>query len=197
MNSATNNQACSAALAHSVLPPLPVPAGDITLNWGTPQQRLAFGFSTEQMDEHARAAWNLGLSAGLLNAPTVHTTSLLELRDQLASAAAMNSTLTLSPAAADALHLAMTTSPQDATAVQVVGYIEPKDMPRLGNCRATLWASKQSPDALAVYLTAPAVPSATDVCAEMRALCSSCGGTGDVTRVDGKWLGTCNCGSAK
>ena len=39
------------------------------------------------------------------------------------------------------------------------------------------------------------VPEA-DVCAEMRAQCSSCGGTGDVTRNDGEWLGSCDCGSA-
>lgn len=41
-----------------------------------------------------------------------------------------------------------------------------------------------------------AVPVATDnvdVCAEMRALCSACGGTGDVHRADGEWLGECNC----
>lgn len=32
-----------------------------------------------------------------------------------------------------------------------------------------------------------------DVCAEMRALCSACGGTGDVHRADGEWLGECTC----
>jgi len=32
-----------------------------------------------------------------------------------------------------------------------------------------------------------------DVCAEMRALCSSCGGTGDVHGVDGEWRGECTC----
>lgn len=32
-----------------------------------------------------------------------------------------------------------------------------------------------------------------DVCAEMRAMCSSCGGTGDVTRPDGEYLGRCSC----
>lgn len=34
---------------------------------------------------------------------------------------------------------------------------------------------------------------AQDVCAEMRALCSACGGTGDVTSIDGEWRGKCDC----
>jgi hypothetical protein len=34
---------------------------------------------------------------------------------------------------------------------------------------------------------------AADVCAEMRALCPHCGGTGDVHRADGEWLGACDC----
>ncbi|MGK5031507.1 hypothetical protein [Janthinobacterium sp. MDT1-19] len=41
-----------------------------------------------------------------------------------------------------------------------------------------------------------AVPVAmenVDVCAEIRALCSACGGTGDVHRADGEWLGECTC----
>lgn len=32
-----------------------------------------------------------------------------------------------------------------------------------------------------------------DVCAEMRTLCSACGGAGDVHRADGEWLGECTC----
>ncbi len=32
-----------------------------------------------------------------------------------------------------------------------------------------------------------------DVCAEMRALCSACGGTGDVHGLDGEWRGECDC----
>lgn len=35
--------------------------------------------------------------------------------------------------------------------------------------------------------------SASDVCAEMRALCSACGGTGDVHSIDGEWRGSCDC----
>lgn len=35
--------------------------------------------------------------------------------------------------------------------------------------------------------------AAKDTCAEMRALCSACGGTGDVNRADGKCLGECTC----
>ncbi|UQV43389.1 hypothetical protein KIV45_15570 [Janthinobacterium lividum] len=36
-----------------------------------------------------------------------------------------------------------------------------------------------------------------DASAEMRALCSACGGTGDVHRADGEWLGECTCIHAK
>lgn len=36
-------------------------------------------------------------------------------------------------------------------------------------------------------------PVANDVCAEMRALCSACGGTGDVHSVTGEWRGSCDC----
>lgn len=37
------------------------------------------------------------------------------------------------------------------------------------------------------------VAASVDTCAEMRALCSACGGTGDVHRIDGEWPGKCNC----
>ena len=44
---------------------------------------------------------------------------------------------------------------------------------------------------------APAAPAAQgdakDACAEMRALCSACGGTGDVHGLDGEWRGQCTC----
>ena len=36
-----------------------------------------------------------------------------------------------------------------------------------------------------------------DVCAEMRALCSACGGTGDVVSLDGEWRGTCDCEASR
>lgn len=36
-----------------------------------------------------------------------------------------------------------------------------------------------------------------DVCAQMRALCSACGGTGDVVSIDGEWRGTCNCEASR
>lgn len=36
-------------------------------------------------------------------------------------------------------------------------------------------------------------PAPKDTCAEMRALCSACGGTGDVHRADGEWMGECSC----
>lgn len=40
---------------------------------------------------------------------------------------------------------------------------------------------------------APVAAGSVDTCAEMRALCSACGGTGDVHRADGEWLGECIC----
>jgi len=169
------------------------------------------------LNEHARAAWNMGLDAGLLHAPAVTDTGLPELRDHLATAEVMDRSITLSPAAAGALHLAMTTPPpapaalqvpgladwaayidgpelqelkaealalaadganmsmdvgcmfvlamierieSRAAALKVAGYIEPQEIPCIGQCRTTLWATKQSPGALAVYLPAPAVPGA-------------------------------------
>lgn len=39
----------------------------------------------------------------------------------------------------------------------------------------------------------PVAAGSVDTCAEMRALCSACGGTGDVHRADGEWLGECTC----
>ena len=38
---------------------------------------------------------------------------------------------------------------------------------------------------------APSAP--VDICAQMRALCSACGGTGDVHTIDGEWRGSCDC----
>ena len=43
-----------------------------------------------------------------------------------------------------------------AASPKVAGYIEPQEIPCIGQCRTTLWATKQSPDALAVYLAVPA-----------------------------------------
>ena len=49
----------------------------------------------------------------------------------------------------------------------------------------------------AMLAAAPAAPAAQgdakDTCAEMRALCSACGGTGDVHGLDGEWRGQCTC----
>lgn len=47
-----------------------------------------------------------------------------------------------------------------AASPQVAGYIEPREVPCIGQCRTTLWATKQSPDALEVHLAAPAAPGA-------------------------------------
>lgn len=39
----------------------------------------------------------------------------------------------------------------------------------------------------------PAPSAPVDVCAQMRALYSACGGTGDVHSIDGEWRGSCDC----
>lgn len=145
MNSPSKNPPRPAAVEQGALPALPDWCYRDDLGGLVPSEiRTA-------LNEHARAAWNMGLNACLLHAPAVTDTGLPELRDHLTTAKVMDRSVTLSPAAAGALHLAMTTPP----------------------------------------------PASPDVCAEMRALCSSCGGTGDVTRIDGEWMGYCNCGSAK
>jgi hypothetical protein len=74
------------------------------------------------------------------------------------------------------------------------GYIARQDLVKLGNCRAELWATPPDGDAVPVFLGAPTAPA--DVCAEMRALCSNCGGTGDVHRIDGEWMGQCTCAAS-
>lgn len=43
---------------------------------------------------------------------------------------------------------------------------------------------------------AAAPAQAPDVCAQMRALCSACGGTGEVHRPDGEYVGECDCAAA-
>lgn len=164
MNSPSNNQPRPAAVAQGPLPPLPAAAGDITGIPGASPQHYEDGYTADQMNAHALTAWNMGLDAGLLNAPAITDTGLPELRDHLATAKVMDRSITLSPAAAAALHLAMTTPPSEAesatTAPQVAGYIEPQEIPCIGQCRTTLWATKQSPDALAVYMPAPLAPDA-------------------------------------
>ncbi|RFP19153.1 hypothetical protein [Duganella sp. BJB475] len=107
------------------------------------------------------------------------------------------------------MHLATTTTIDAVTAgklaVDIVkmlpgadqtpaGYIASQDLVKLGNCRTELWAAPPATDAVPVFLGAP--PAKADVCAEMRALCSSCGGTGDVHRTDGVWMGECTCALA-
>jgi len=157
VNSPSNNQPRPAAVEQGALPALPDWCYRDDLGGLVPSEiRTA-------LNEHARAAWNMGVDAGLLNAPAVTDTGLCELRDHLATAKVMDRSITLSPAAAGALHLAMTTPPappEPGAAPQVAGYIEPQEIPCIGQCRTTLWATKQSPAALAVYLPAPAVPGA-------------------------------------
>lgn len=210
MNSPANNQPRAAAVEQGALPPLPEWSFRDDLGGRVPSEiRTA-------LNEQARDAWNLGLNAGLLHAPTITDTGLPELRDHLATAKVMGSSVTLSPAAAGALYRAMTMPAQQPTARQsdalvdwaaymdgpelqelkgealalaadganwsmdvgcmfvlamierieshaalkLAGYVEPQDLPRLGNCRTTLWATKQSSDALALFLVAPASPGA-------------------------------------
>ncbi|KQQ40433.1 hypothetical protein ASF61_06680 [Duganella sp. Leaf126] len=94
-------------------------------------------------------------------APAVADIGLPELRDHLATAKVMDRSITLSPASAGALHLAMTTAPaqpEPGAAPQLAGYVEPQEIPCIGQCRTTLWATKQSADAQAVYLPPTMAP---------------------------------------
>lgn len=66
--------------------------------------------------------------------------------------------------------------------------------------RAVLAAGQNASSAAVARMDASFVPlvghapsAPVDVCAQMRALCSACGGTGDVTSVVGEWLGSCDC----
>jgi len=76
------------------------------------------------LNEHARAAWNMGLDAGLLHAHAITDTGLPELRDHLATAKVTGNSVTLSAAAAAALHLAMTTPPQQSAARQSAALVD-------------------------------------------------------------------------
>lgn len=112
MNSSSNNQPRPAAVEQGPLPALPDWCYRDDLGGLVPSEiRTA-------LNEHARAAWNMGLDAGLLHAPAVTDTGLPELRDHLATAKVIDRSITLSAAAAGALHLAMTTPPKQPAARQ-------------------------------------------------------------------------------
>lgn len=71
------------------------------------------------------------------------------------------------------------------------GLNEPGALPRNSEVFRVLVAAGRERAGIAAAL-APQ-PAAEDTCAEMRALCSACGGAGDVHRLDGKWRGQCTC----
>ncbi|OFJ47871.1 hypothetical protein BA896_001515 [Janthinobacterium lividum] len=48
-------------------------------------------------------------------------------------------------------------------------------------------------DLYAAAIALPVAAGSMDTCSEMRALCSACGGTGDVHSIDGEWRGQCTC----
>lgn len=54
-------------------------------------------------------------------------------------------------------------------------------------------ALSQLADRLSAAFPATSHEGKVDTCAEMRALCSACGGTGDVHGLDGEWRGSCDC----
>ena len=118
MTDPSNNQPRPAAVESGVLPPLPAPAGDIYVNWGTPQQSLADGFSAAQMDAHAREAWTAGLDYGMAHAPAAVETRLPDLARLLGTASKEGKAVKLSPIAAGAIYNAMTSGagPASSTA---------------------------------------------------------------------------------
>lgn len=71
------------------------------------------------------------------------------------------------------------------------GLNEPGALLRNSDVFRVLVAAGREQAALAA--TPAPQPAAKDTCAEMRALCSACGGTGDVHRADGEWMGECSC----
>ena len=75
--------------------------------------------------------------------------------------------------------------------------IEPRKIDNYGECKCVLSRycdGKCNPVFASSELASNAAP--TDVCAEMRALCSACGGTGDVVSIDGEWRGSCDCAAS-
>ena len=99
---------------NAVLPPLPAPAGEITVCWGTPQQTFADGFSAAQMDARARAAWTMGLDYGMTHAPAADETMLPDLARLLGTASKEGKAVKLSPIAAGTLYNAMTSAKAQA-----------------------------------------------------------------------------------
>ncbi len=68
------------------------------------------------------------------------------------------------------------------------------ELPRIARTQAmrdALWS------AYVMGKAAGAAQAVPDVCAEMRALCRNCGGTGDVHSIDGEWRGSCDCDAAR
>lgn len=90
------------------IPELPAPAGDITVNWGTPQQRSVDGYSAAQMDAHAREAWTMGLDYGMAHAPAAVETTLPDVTRLLGTASKEGKAVKLSPIAAGTLYNAVT-----------------------------------------------------------------------------------------
>jgi len=118
VNSPSNNQPRPATVEQGALPALPDWCFRDDLGGLVPSEiRTA-------LNDHARAAWNMGLDAGLLHAPAITDTGLPELRDHLATAKIMDRSITLSLAAAAALHLAMTTPPQQPAARQSAALVD-------------------------------------------------------------------------
>lgn len=107
------------------IPELPAPAGDITVNWGTPQQRSVDGYSATQMDAHAREAWTMGLDAGMEHAPAAVETTLPDLARLLGTASKEGKAVNLSAIAAGTLYNAMTS----AAAAQPVPSATPLHVP--------------------------------------------------------------------
>ncbi|KAB8062079.1 hypothetical protein GCN74_03360 [Janthinobacterium sp. FT14W] len=67
-------------------------------------------------------------------------------------------------------------------------YVEKQTTATRTNLRKALMDEFEAP-----AIAPPRAAGSVDTCAEMRALCSACGGTGDVHSIDGEWRGQCTC----
>lgn len=120
--------------------------------------------------------------------PPVTDTGLPELREKLKWSSLSGDPITLSHLSAGALFFAMSTGLPEPVDLQ-----RPEADPSAPHHSTMCIGGDKFPcNCGAMQRVAPA----KDVCAEMRALCPNCGGTGDVHSIDGEWRGACNCAAS-
>lgn len=89
-------------------------------------------------------------------------------------------------------------SPQIAEVAELPPLPEPyAEIPTNSNRIADVFTIEQMQSYARDAIAASRRATPRDVCAEMRALCSACGGTGDVVSLDGEWRGTCDCEASR